>query len=605
MKKLIVATSLGIAFSSGLLAPASFCAPPAPVTIGPATMEELRVEKVKRLARRDPRAQDLMPKVDAKLAAMVKANPSSPLVTRLQSAIESIVMSGGTVSETRSRADVDLLEAFVRDHKEPTNEELAPLQERYKKIVDQFDDLLLVKDLDRALKVHDKLVRYTSLGLWDTAKITSELERLEELLSNAQDIAYGSSELLTTYKNKKLASVPKLVYLGSFPNEEIYLTAERRSEGLIEAAGGTVQLETADHVIQNADGSLADVTEACAASRGIPFSPPLTVWAKCRVLSGKVPAISFRLPEQNAANGYVVKDVIDGKLDDYIRKNMMALGAAKLPVLVGFLTDFDRNAAAMSFGEDGKTPYYTLMDPKLKDLSGDKLADELKKRFDKGVFANAKTIPAELSNKYGEADIPDGPERVKDAWKRFHKIMVESGGDTLAFYSTAGSFHGNKNTKLGLDPQIGNQVWNKLDYYWPGENVLDWVGINAIGSDPSAESKTATLMDAIEPFMAEVRTSNFQSTPVMLRGLAPSTTKAPFSEAAWINSVFQKVIPSTFPNIGMVFVNIPNNLTLWSGEGISAYRTGVASNKFYKWPLRFRTMATASQAPPKQAESAP
>lgn len=603
MRKLVVATGLGLALASAVCT-ASYSAPPAPAALVPASVEELRAEKVKRLIKRDARAQDLMPKVDAKLAALAKESPDSPLLARLKSAVEAIVMSAGTISEVRSRADVDLLEAFVREHKSPTAEELAPLQARYKKICDQFDDLVLVKDLDRAFKVHDKLVRYTSLDLWDAAKITADIERLEDLVANAPDIAYGSSELLSTYKNKKLAQVPKLVYLGSFPNEEIYLTPERRSEGMIESAGGTVQLETVDHVIQNEDGSLVDVTASCNPARGIPFSPPLSLWSKCRILAAKVPAITFRLPERTAKSAYVVKDVVDGKLDDYIRTNMIALGAPRLPVLVGFLSDFDREAAAWSFGEDGKTPYYSFMDAKLKDLSGDKLADELKKRIDKGVFTTAKSVPADLSNKYGEADIPDGPERVRDAWKRFHKIMAESGGETLAFYSSAGSFHGSKNAaKLGLDSTVGNQVWNKLDYYWPGDGVFDWIGINAVGTDPGTDAKGATIMESIEPFMAEVRTSNFQSTPVMLRGLAPSSGRTPLNEAPWIATVFGKIIPSTFPNIGIAFVNIPNNLTLWSGDSISAYRTGVASNKFYKWPLRFKTFAPA--AVPQQAGGQP
>ncbi|MBY0545761.1 MAG: hypothetical protein K2W95_00580 [Candidatus Obscuribacterales bacterium] len=603
MRKLVVATGVLMAIASAVCT-ASYSAPLAPAAPAPASVEELRAEKVKRLIKRDARAQDLMPKVEAKLAALAKESPNSPLLARLKAAVDAIVMSAGTMSDVRTRADVDLLEAFVRDHKSPSAEELAPLQERYKKICGQFDDLVLVKDLDRAFKIHDKLVRYTSLDLWDKDKITAEIERLEDLIANAPDIAYGSSELLSTYKNKKLASVPRLVYLGSFPNEEIYLTPERRSEGLIESAGGTVQLETVDHLIQNEDGSLVDVTAPCNPARGIPFSPPLSLWSKCRILAAKVPAITFRLPERSFPSAYVVKDVVDGKLDDYIRTNMIALGAPRLPVLVGFLSEFDRDAAALSFGDDGKTPYYTLMDPKLKDLSGDKLADELRKRIGKGVFATAKTVPADLCNKYGEPDVPDGPERVRDAWKRFHKIMAASGGETLAFYSSAGSFHGNKNAaRLGLDSAIGNQAWNKLDYYWPGESVFDWIGINAVGTDPGTDPKGATIMEAIEPFMAEVRTSNFQSTPVMLRGLAPSSARTPLSEGPWIGTVFGKIIPATFPNIGLVFVNIPNNLTLWSGDSISAYRTGVASNKNYKWPLRFKTFTPASV--PQQAGGNP
>ncbi len=594
MRKLVFAASLVTLLAVSLSSANS--APPATTSLGPASVEELREDKLKRLFKRDPRAQDLMPKIEAKLSAMAKESPDAPLYQRLRFTVNEIVMAGGSLGDVRTRADVDVLEAITRDHKEPTSAELAPLQERYKKICDQFDDMVLTKDLDRAFKVHDKLVKYTSLGLWDKDKISSELERIEGLIGNAPDIAYGSSELLSTYKNRKLAAVPKLVYVGSFPREENYLTNDRRSEAVIESTGGSVALETADFVIQDSNGRLVDFTESCNPLRGIPFSPPLSLWMKGKILVGRVPAVSFRLADKSIPSAFKVQDVIDGKLDDYLKKNLGAVGSVKLPMLIGFLSEFDRDAAANSFGEDGKTPYYVYMDPKLKDFAPEKLGDELKKRIDKGVFANAKTVSADLSNKYGDAQIPDGPERVRDAWKHFKKILSES-GDTLSFYSTAGAFYGNKSAaKLTGSLAAGNQVWNKMEYYWPGESVFDWIGINAIGTDPAADTKGPNLMESISPFMQDVRSTSWQATPVMLRGLAPSEERSPLTEASWITTVFQKIIPATFPNINMVFVNIPDNLTLWTGEGMSAYRTNVASNKFYKWPLRFKTLPSAPAA---------
>lgn len=591
MKKVVIAA--GLVGLLGGVCPYTLAAPAAPSSsLTPATIEELKEEKLKRLAKRDPRSQDLLPKVETKLTAIESQDPA--LFKRLRSMVDQIVMAGGSLGDVRTRADVDVLEAIAKEHKTPGTEELAPLQVRYKKVCEQFDDMALTKDLDRAFKVHDKFVRYTSLGLWDKDKIASELDRLEELIANAPDIAYGSSELLSTYKNRKLAAVNKLVYMGVFPHEEMYLTNDRRSEALVESTGGAVAMETVDYVIQGADGKLIDFTECCSPNIGLPFAPPLSLWAKGKILLGRVPAITLRLADSTVPSAYTVKDVVEGKLDEYLKKNLAALGGAKLPILIGFLTDFDRDAAANSFGEDGTTPYYVYMDAKLKDLSGEKLKDELKKRFDKGVFANAKTVSPDLSNKYGDPQIPDGPERVRDAWKRVRKIVSES-GDTLSFYSSAGSFFGNKNAmKLTGNTSVGNQVWNKLEYYWPGDGVLDWVGINAIGSEPAADPKGPNLLESISPFMQETRTTSWQSVPVMLRGLAPSSSRSPLNEAPWISTVFQKVIPTTFPNISIVFLNIPENLTLWTGEGMSAYRTNVASNKFYKWPLRFKTMSSAA-----------
>jgi hypothetical protein len=164
----------------------------------------------------------------------------------------------------------------------------------------------------------------------------------------------------------------------------------------------------------------------------------------------------------------------------------------------------------------------------------------------------------------------------------------------LSYYSTAGAFHGSKYPfkTTGLE-WAGNQAWNKLEYYWPGEGVLDWIGVHAVGSDPNVDPKGPTLTEAIDPFFFEVRSSAWQNTPVLLAGLAPGMVTNPNAEAGWIQLVFQRVIPATYPNISMVFVDLPQRLTLWTREASSAYRTNVTSNKAYKTLLRFKMLNAA------------
>ena len=571
----------------------------------PTTIDELRADKLASFYKKDARAQDLMTKAQAFLDKQKQSSPDSPQTKRLQSELDKIAFTAGSDADTRLRLDLDFLEAVGKDHKSPGADELSPLQERYKKLCDKIDDLIFSKDLDRLAHAHDKFVRYTAVGLWDKDKIASELERMEGLVERAGDIPYGRSQLLDSCKNKRLAHVQKLVYLGTSSREEMYLTTDRRSIALIDEAGGRpLELELAEHIIQDSDGKLVNLTDCNNSSMGLPFSPPLTLWAKSRILDGRLPAILLRLGDDDAridlknATGKEAKGefhnvaaVASGKLDDYIKANASQLGPDKTPVLLGLLSDFDREAAGNSFGADGKTPYYSIMDPKLKDLSGDKLQEELKKKLEKGAFVSAKTLPAELSNQYGDAQVPDGPERVRDAWKRLSKVVTESGGSSISLFSSAGAFHANKNAgKYPGEQNAGNQAWNKLEYYWPGEGILDWVGINAVGLDPAVDPKGANLMESLEPFMAEVRTSSWQSTPVMLTNLSPSRTQAPFQEASWIQTVYTKMIPATFPNILAVFVSIPNTVTLWSRDASASFRNNVSSAKAYSYKMRFKSL---------------
>lgn len=566
--------------------------------------EELKAQKIKSLSRRDPKISELVSKVEAKLAKLQQENPHSPTTTRLTNEVESILLSSSNLAEPRFKADIELLEAIVKEHKEPTKTELASLQHRYAEICQQLDDLLLSKDLDRALHIHDKLVRYTALGLWDTEKLSAELEKIESVIANAQDLPYGRSELLASYRNRKLAAVPNLYYIGVYPQEEIYLTNDRRSVGVLEeAASAVMNLEMADHVIQDPDGKLVDLTQINRSTRALPFSPPLSLWLKSRILEGRIPAITLRLiddsikaqyaqfPTLSTEPFYTVQDIVSGKLDDYLSRNFLFLSELKYPILVGVLNNFDREAAENAFGADGKTPFYFLIDPKLQSLPANKLQEELEKRFAKGSFISAKISSAELSNQYGDPSIPDGPERIGDAWKHVKDIANKAGGTTISLYSIAGAFHGNKNTgKFHLPKHVGNQSWNKLDYYFPGDDVLDWLGIEAIGSDPISDPKGANILECLSPFMTDQRSSSWQSTPIMLSGLAAKESRVPFDESPWISTVFQKIIPDTFSNVSTIFLSAPNNITLWTRDGMSTFHTSVGSNKLYKWPLRFKVI---------------
>jgi hypothetical protein len=555
--------------------------------------EDLKTDKLKSLTRREAKVSDLIPKVEARVAALKANSATAAYGDRLGHELIEIEMFGPGESDERLKADMDFLQTAAAANQPPTSDELKPLQERYARLMAKLDDTALVKDYDRLLKRHDKLVRYAAAGIWDKDKIASELEQMEQMAESAPDIAFGAAESLRGLQQRRLAAVDKLVYLGTHPHEEWYLSRNRRSVGVLEeGAGGSVPIENADLTIQNADGSLVDLSAANNVSAGAPFSPPLSLWMKTRMVEGKVPSITFRLPE-TVANGQPLgaQDIIDGKLDDYFKRNLQAIAETKEAAIVGLFTDFDRGLAANAFGKDGRTPFY-MLDPKMKE-TGEAAHAEYLKRSEKGVYANAKVLWPELSNQYGDPNTPDGPERVRDAWKHIRALA----GDTtpnVAYFSTAGAYHGSKSA-YKFEPTAGTQAWNKLEYYWPGKDVLDWLGIEAVGPDPASDPKGPNIVEAVDPFFYEVRTSDWQAVPVVLRAVSPSTTPNPSLEPNWILSLFSQMIPGKYPNVSIVFVDAPEKLTLWSRDSAAAYRTNVASNKFYKWPLRFKMLEQPQQ----------
>jgi hypothetical protein len=248
---------------------------------------------------------------------------------------------------------------------------------------------------------------------------------------------------------------------------------------------------------------------------------------------------------------------------------------------VGLLGEFDREAAT-AFGADGRTAYYFLADPKLPKLPPDKLDAQLEPRLAKGGFV--KDTGVELRRYYGDPTMPDGPERTRDAIKRIRKLASDTAGPTVTFFAVTGSNHGNKKG-LPTDPYAGAQDWNKLQYYWPGEGVVDWIGTAERVADQAPPTATVA---AIEPFLLETRTSNWQTLPLMVYDFGPAAPLPPAQEAAWIAGSFQDLLQLKHPEVRAFFLSYPDAVTLQSTEGHGALRRAVGSNSYYKQKLRLQ-----------------
>lgn len=556
-------------------------APPPP----PSSLSQLKAASLAALSKVDSHSNELVTKAESYVEAIKKAKPNSPLPAKLEKAVQHITCGSANSSDVQIKSDLGLLEAISRDHKEPSVEDLAALQERYKLLCVKLEELIFIKDMENVFRIHDRFVRYTSLALWDKEKIISELEKMEQAAESAPQRSANQAKLVGDLKGKRLSFSDNRLDIGTAPDEQMYLTTDRRSNSLI----GPPCLELIEHLIQSPDGQRVDFNDCNIPALGIPFSPPITLWAKSRIAAGHVPAILLNFVDiditstnpvyfNSTANFSSIADVVEGKLDDYLKDNMKLISADTTPALIGFCSDFDREVVSNAFGADGRTPYFFILEPELKNMPEPERIKLIEKRQTEGFYTNADST--ELSNKYGDKSIPDGPERVRDAWKRTRKILTESGGSAVGMFCCAGNFHGNKNAcKFPGELKTGNQPWNDLKYYYSGEGVFDYVGINAMGDDPQRDPHGPNIMAALNSFMSEVRTSKWHSTPVLLVELSPGRTKMPFEETAWIKAMFTKVT-ATYPNIGAVTVTVPDGVTLWTPESLAAYRRYVMDGEF-------------------------
>ncbi len=70
---------------------------------------------------------------------------------------------------------------------------------------------------------------------------------------------------------------------------------------------------------------------------------------------------------------------------------------------------------------------------------------------------------------YGDPHYPDGPERFKDAYRHIIDIFRAEGAFNVTWF-----FHADALSHPNVE-------WNKIKYYYPGDEYIDWVGLSSYG----------------------------------------------------------------------------------------------------------------------------
>lgn len=81
-----------------------------------------------------------------------------------------------------------------------------------------------------------------------------------------------------------------------------------------------------------------------------------------------------------------------------------------------------------------------------------------------GVYAGGGS-----TNSYGNPEYPDGPEIFRDAYRHIIDICREQNVTNISWF-----FHFDVNS----DPEVW---WNEPQWYYPGDNYIDWLGVSIYG----------------------------------------------------------------------------------------------------------------------------
>lgn len=141
-----------------------------------------------------------------------------------------------------------------------------------------------------------------------------------------------------------------------------------------------------------------------------------------------------------------VDSVLQGGQDAYIRTVAQQVKDLGVPIMLSPFGEIDQ-AAAFAFGGNG-TSYMEMVE--------------------------------DTSGQYGDPNIPDGPERLRDMYKHVVDIFRDVGADNVTWFMYTSTEFMNTTPSLEVRTDL-----IRPEYLYPGDSYVDWVGQSAYFIDPA------------------------------------------------------------------------------------------------------------------------
>jgi hypothetical protein len=184
-------------------------------------------------------------------------------------------------------------------------------------------------------------------------------------------------------------------------------------------------------------------------------------------------------------------------------------------------------------------------------------------------------------NGYGKPNYPDGPERVRDAYRHIVDLFRGEGADFVTWV-----FHMN-----GESAPDG--AWNRHARYYPGDDYVDWIGVSVYGALTPAEvaqgytPSFASIMDKAYPELVALSANK----PIALLEFGVTQYSG---KAKWLRHTLSQIAAMRWPKIKAIsswndrWQNADgtfSNLRIDSSPAaLAAFKAGVASSVFVTTP---------------------
>ena len=76
---------------------------------------------------------------------------------------------------------------------------------------------------------------------------------------------------------------------------------------------------------------------------------------------------------------------------------------------------------------------------------------------------------------YGDLNLPDGPERFRDAYRHIINICNNNGANNITWFFHVDAY------------DMPDAQWNRIENYYPGDDYIDWLGVSVYGPQESKD----------------------------------------------------------------------------------------------------------------------
>jgi hypothetical protein len=130
-----------------------------------------------------------------------------------------------------------------------------------------------------------------------------------------------------------------------------------------------------------------------------------------------------------------------------------------------------------------------------------------------------------------------GPEKFKRAYRHIVELMRRRGATNITW-----ALHYNGENYPGDDPR------NVPAAYYPGDDVVDWVGISAYGSERSNDFRCPTFRSLVDDMMPQLRAATAVK-PLFIFEFGITNNNARCAAAPWVRAALADLLGGRWPDM--------------------------------------------------------